>query len=313
VEQRELERLVGSPLRLTLEEIVDHPGLPEARKVYFDHFLRLYDGDPFLVRLLIESGRFLVFHLVALLEAAHDPERRETWPTIGLLKQKMAMFGLASGRHVDHLVGRLAAVKFLRLQPSDRDRRVRIISSTARLQAHNMAWFAAGYAPLAALYPRHDYGSALRADPDYYAFHCRVGARFLPVAAKLMASLPDVMLYFNRPAGSMIVTALLQTAMASPDYPHAAVPYTDIGERFGVSRTHVRNLLVAAADAGLVTLHTRGGLRAEILPRLWTSHDRGLAIAMYLHDATYLAVVNELAGRDVVGSSTRRRTGQQDR
>jgi hypothetical protein len=27
----------------------------------------------------------------------------------------------------------------------------------------------------------------------------------------------------------------------------------------------------------------------EILPRLWSSHDRGIAGGMYLHDLTYLA------------------------
>jgi len=63
LEQDELERLVGGPLRLKLEDIARHPRLPEARKVYFDHFLKVYDGDPFLVRLVIESGRFRVFRL----------------------------------------------------------------------------------------------------------------------------------------------------------------------------------------------------------------------------------------------------------
>lgn len=49
-EQAELERLVGRPLRLTLDEIVNHPRLPEARKVYLDRFLSVYEGDRFLVR-----------------------------------------------------------------------------------------------------------------------------------------------------------------------------------------------------------------------------------------------------------------------
>jgi DNA-binding transcriptional ArsR family regulator len=70
--------------------------------------------------------------------------------------------------------------------------------------------------------------------------------------------------------------------------PHAAVPYADVGNRFGVSRTHVRKLLVAAEEAGLVRLRERGGHRVEILPRLWSSHDRGIAGGMYLHDMIYL-------------------------
>jgi DNA-binding FadR family transcriptional regulator len=65
------------------------------------------------------------------------------------------------------------------------------------------------------------------------------------------------------------------------------VPYADIGDRFGVSRTHVRQLLVAAQDVGLVNLKARGGHRVEILPRLWASYDRSIAGGMFLHDLVY--------------------------
>jgi hypothetical protein len=102
----EIEHLIGGAPRVTIEDIVGHPRLAEARRIYLDRFLDLYSGDPFLVRLLIESGRFLVFLLAVVLEAAQDPARRETWVTVGRLKQTMALFGLASGRQVDHLVGR---------------------------------------------------------------------------------------------------------------------------------------------------------------------------------------------------------------
>lgn len=87
----------------------------------------------------------------------------------------------------------------------------------------------------------------------------------------------------------MVQAALLQAAMAAPSYPHAAVPYADIGERFGVSRTHVRQMLEAAEEAGLVKLHARGGRRVEILPRHWASYDRGMATGMYIHDLVHVA------------------------
>jgi hypothetical protein len=289
--QTQIEHLIGRALRVTVEDIVGHPRLPEARKVYLDRFLAVYGGDPFLVRLLIESGRFLVFLLTVVLEAAQDPARRETWVTVGRLKETMALFGLASGRQLDHLIGRLCTVGFMQLQPSDRDRRVRILSTTERLQAHYSAWLAAHCAPLVCLYPQHDYGLVMRHDPKFRAVYCRTCVPFLPVAAQLMASLPEVMLFFNRPAGSMVMNALLQAAMTESNDPHAAVPYADVGDRFGVSRTHVRSLLVAAQDAGLVKLHARGGHRVEILPRMWSCTDRGMAIGMYLNDACYLVAV----------------------
>jgi hypothetical protein len=130
----------------------------------------------------------------------------------------------------------------------------------------------------------------MRRDPQFAAVHLSICLPFMPSAARLMATIPDVMLFFNHAGGSMVMTALLQAAMEADD-PHATLAYTEVGDRFGISRTHVRRLLMEAQGAGLVKLHGRGGRRVEILPRFWNSHDRGLAIGMYLNDASYLAAM----------------------
>lgn len=301
MDEAEIVRLIGGAPRVALDDIVRHPRLPEARKLYLDRFLDVYDGDPFLVRLLIESGRFVLYALTVVLEYAQDPARRETWLTVGLLKQKMAMFGLASGRHVDHLIARLCAVGYLELRPSHQDRRVKLLSLTEELRAHDRDWLAAHYAPLAVLYPQHDYGLVMRRDPDFQAVHRRVSVPFMPLGAELFLAVPDMTLFLNRAGGYMVIAALLQAAMAQPDDPHAALPYADVGDRFGVSRTHVRKMLVAAEEIGLVKLHARGGHRVEILPRLWASHDRGIAGGMYLHDMIYLAA---LRARSLAGGAS---------
>ncbi len=289
LEQAEIERLVGGPPRLALDDIVRHPRLPEARRAYLDAFLGLYSGDPFIVRLLIESGRFMVYHIAAILEAGADPARRDTWPTIKRLKETMTLFGFASDRHVDQLVARLCSVGFMELKPAAEDRRVRILSPSEKLRAHDRDWLAAHVTPLTILFPGHDYGPVMRREGPFHALYRRISVPFLPLGAELLLSLPDSLLFFNRAAGSVIEAALLQAAMAAPSYPHAAVPYADIGERFGVSRTHVRQLLEAAEQAGLVKLHARGGRRVEILPRHWSSYDRGIAAGMYIHDMVYVA------------------------
>jgi len=106
---------------------------------------------------------------------------------------------------------------------------------------------------------------------------------------------PDMLMFFEHAGGFMIVAALFQAAFATGEPSHAAVPYNDVGERFGVSRTHVRRLLGFAEEAGLVKLHARGGHRVEILPRLWASHDRGISCGMYFHDMIYVQAVKRPA------------------
>jgi hypothetical protein len=76
LDDAEIERLLGGAPRITIDDIVGHPRLPEARKLYLDRFLDVYGGDPFLVRLLIQSSRFILYNLVAVLEAGQDPRAR---------------------------------------------------------------------------------------------------------------------------------------------------------------------------------------------------------------------------------------------
>ena len=294
LDQVEIERLAGGPPRLALEDIVNHPRLAEARAVYLDRFLGLYSGDPYTVRLLIESGRFLVFIIVSILDAGVDPARRETWLTIARLKQEMSLFGLASDRHIDSLIARLCSAGFLDRKPAEQDRRVRILKPTEKLNAHYRDWVAAQIAPLALLYPEHDYSAITRSDPQFRAIHRQLSVSVLPFAASLLLSLTDIMLFFNHAAGAVLHAELIRTAMIAPGYPDACVPYADMGRRFGVSRTHVRQLLIAAEAAGLVRLHARGGSRVQVLPQQWASYDRGIAVGMYVHDLVYVATERAL-------------------
>ena len=302
MERDELERLVGGRLRLSFDEILNHPRLPDARRAYLESFVHLYEGDPFLVRLLLEAGRFLVFHSVAVLEAAQDPSRRETSFTVAALKQQLAMFGHASSRQVDHLVARLREVGFLELRRAPGDGRVRLLASTDKLRTHHTEWLATHYIPLAMLFPDHDYSPVLSRNRAFHVLHCRTCFPFGPVSARLMMTLPDTLLFFMHAAGPLIQNAVLLAAMDAAD-PNAAIPYVEAADRFGVSRTHVRNLMSDAASAGLVKITGQGGRSILILPRFWSSYDRGLAVGMYLHDAANLVAMRQWAEADSDGGT----------
>lgn len=293
----EFLRLARGAPHLSYDEIVGHPRLAEARKLYVDRFLTLYGNDPFHARLLVETGRFLVFHMAVILDAAQDPERRETWFTVGRLKREMAVFGFASDRQIDDLVKRLCAVGYMSAIPAETDRRVRRLKPTEKMLAHDRAWLAAHYAPLTVVSRYDDYQPVMRQDSTYHIEHRRAAIDFVPYSGKLLALAPELLLFFNHAAGHMVSNSLLQAAMASPDG-SAAIPYGDIGERVGISRTHVRQILLEAQSAGLVRLDGRGGHRVEILPKLWNSYDRGLAAGMFSHDMVHAIVVGRRGPRE---------------
>jgi hypothetical protein len=294
VDDPDFLRLARGAPHLSYDEIVQHPRMAEARRLYVDRFLALYGDDPFMARLLIETGRFLVYHVAIILDAGQDPERRETWFTVGRLKREMAVFGMASDRQIDHLVGRLCSVGFLSVKRAEQDRRVRILKPSEKMLAHDRAWLAAHYAPLTVVSRFNDYDPVMRQDRAYQIIHRQEAMAFMPFSGKLLAVAPDLLLFFNHAAGHMVSASLLKAAMAAPDA-HAVVPYADVGERFGISRTHVRAILREAQDAGLVRLDGRGGHRVEILPRLWTSYDRGLAAGMFGHDIVHALVTGRKA------------------
>jgi DNA-binding transcriptional ArsR family regulator len=253
--------------------------------------IQLYGDNPFLVRLLLESGRFLVHLTIMLLHAAHDPDRRETWCTVGLLKRHIVGHGVASERQVSHLIARLLTVGFVRVEPAREDRRIRLLVPTETMLAHDRRWLAAHYAPLTIIWPDRDYRAAIEGDPDYQLRHRREALTLMEAAMRIMMSVPETMLFFNRAGGHMVRSALLLAAMAQPDAPYVTVPYTELGRRFGLSRTHVRQILFAAEEAGLVKLIGRGGRSVELMPALWSSFDHGIAGGIYLHALVHQAVI----------------------
>ncbi len=240
-----------------------------------------------MARLLIETGRFMVFQFAIVNYAAQDPAQPESWATVGRLKQIMQGFGSASDRQIDTLLTRLCDLGFLEIVRAEQDARVRIVRPTEAALAHDRDWLVAHYAPLVAAYPGRDYSLIQSRDAAFQVRQRRRSMEFIPLVMSMFMPPPDIMLFLGRPGGYLFLAALLNTAMASGEGTHAAVSYTDVGERFGYSRTHVRQVLTDAEAAGLVRLHGRGGHDVEILPALWASHETGLARGMCLHDMIY--------------------------
>src|SRR6202051_2313518 len=105
------------------DEILAHPLFVPARIAFVDAVLALYEGDPFLTRLLLEAGRYVTFVIIMCMHARYDEADRSTWPPRSRLKQSMAQFGLSSSRRVEALVARLVHTGFLELVLSKQDRR----------------------------------------------------------------------------------------------------------------------------------------------------------------------------------------------
>lgn len=282
----------------TSEAILTHPDFPRARAAYIDKVLALYGDDPFLNKLLMEAVRMVIFAVAICMEASYREDDRNTWPTVGNLKKALALFGLASPRRIEQVVGRLIQTGFLESRVSGLDKRVRLLIPTAKMIEHDQDWLVAHYAPLAALFGDDDYAAVLNGDRDFQRVQRRVATGFFVQSAMVLMRNPDIMLFLSRDAGIFVLMELARDAAARGSS-SVDLSLAQLGRRFAVSRTHVRQLLQAAEAQELVEID-QAQRRITLTPRLWQSLDRFIADGMSNHDLTAAAAKRELAAASSV-------------
>jgi DNA-binding MarR family transcriptional regulator len=269
------------------DEILAHPRFSDARDEFVNAILGIYEHNPLLNRLLVEAGRGVLFIVIVALHARYDEDVRATWPTVRLVVKSTMAQRVSSARRLPALMSRLIETGYLELSSSPRDRRVRLLMPTAKMLAQDQDWLVAHYRPMALLFPEPGYQRIMDRDSAFHHAHRVVTADFLPLGARVMADNPIVMQFMTREAGMMILIKLIQIcdpeSLATPP----GVTYSDIGARFGVSRTQVRKVLEDAERAGLVGLGRRRGRLVQLTPGLITAFDRFLAAGMSGHDLIY--------------------------
>lgn len=276
------------------EEILAHPAFTEARRVWVDGMLGLYENNSFLTRLLAVTQRSAVFFNTLVLAAAHDPDDRSTWPTISLLQETMVPYRVSSRRSIEAIVARLVETGYVSRQPVAIDHRVRLLTPTEKMIAHDLDWLKVYFSPLAVMFPARGYAAPMRRDRTFRTALRRVGRPSITDGVKLLASNPTITFVMNRDAGMMILIKLVQMGAAQGVSPAG---FGDLADRFGISRTHVRRLLRDAEAEGLMRLSS-DGVTLE-LP-LVTAFNRFLADCMAgFHYLSQLAMASsEMADAD---------------
>lgn len=291
---------MGLPTYHAVEDILGSPYFLRARRAYVREILRIYEHDPYLNRLLNEAGRGIVSFSLLCLHAAFIEDIPETWPTMRRLQERVGLFGVSSARRVNDIVARLIKADFIAARPAPSDRRARILEPTAKLIDHDLDWLRAHYVPLDALFAHPGYARPLNRDPSYRKAHRIVGNQMAAHGARIMNMSPAVMLFMSRDAGIMILFKLMEAASAEAGAEEAPLSQTDIGDRFGISRTHVRKVLKDAEAAGLV--ETRA-CKFLPMPTLCDGFDRFFTNTASAHDLMHRLVLRPLGPEASVAPS----------
>ena len=284
---------------LTSDVIRNHPRFPEAYDCFIDEFLALYSEDRRLIRGLVEYVRAVTFMIIVCLDAVRDPDDPSTDVTLARLRTALAPMGITDGRRVAELVNGLELDGFLTREVSVADRRAHSLRPTEKMLAADREWLATFHAPLAVLYPDDPgYRAAMARDPAYQVAYRKVSLSTTGFAEKIVSGNPAIGFFLSRDVGIRVLIVMM--AMVRGKIP-PRVPrgfYTIAAERSGVSRTHVRNLMYAAAELGLVTLPSPPVRHLELLPPLQEAVTRWIA--------------DSLSGVDLVCTLTRAELGHGD-
>jgi DNA-binding MarR family transcriptional regulator len=198
-----------------------------------------------------------------------------------LLKQRVAPYGLSTGRRIEALISRFVDAGYLTLSVPATDRRLRIITPTEKMIDHDLEWLAVHYRPLHILFPETGYYPPMQRDPAFQRNLRRISGKFTAYAAELMANNPDVMFFMQRDAGTMILLKLISLGNADGA---ARVSLSDLADRFGISRTHVRKTILEAENRSLLRY---SATMITLAPGLVAAYDRFVADTMSGHDAMF--------------------------
>ncbi len=226
-----------------------------ALRAYAMNMVRIYRGTPVLNKMINEEGRFLISSLALQLHLNRDPAVPGDGLTLTRLRAVCAAHGVASPGRVMAFLALMRLAGFVTADTGSGAKRAKVLVPTARMMGHVRLFTAIQLKVIDTLLPGADYSARLGRDPAFLeAFHRAAGGYFLR-GARLPDAFPQLSTFTAMDAGYMVLLTLFlqlptQDGHAVPgvvDLPHDAA-----ARRFGVSRSHMANLMRNAQAAGFL-------------------------------------------------------------
>ena len=152
----------------TKEDILAHPVFATAKRAHIDSLVEYFVREPAQVRLMLDAGAITLRGFLVALRARYDPGDRANWPTLGLIQKFVAERRLASARRLADLVARFREIGYVASASAPSDRRVKILTPTEKLLAHDAEHLDLYQRFLHHLYPGRGYDRLAREDRRFY-------------------------------------------------------------------------------------------------------------------------------------------------
>lgn len=298
------QRFIPEIAHRTSGEILTHPDFAAMRPRYVAGTMACYEIASFPGGWQSAAYRVAIISAIICLHAAWDPADRATWPTLARLKEAGATFGLSSPRQIDDLIARLVETNYVVLERPDADGRLRLLVPTDKLLAWDRVLLSSYYGVLQNLYPDPGYAPAVARDPTFHLAQRRVSVGMFHVIGRFIARNGDIVPFLQMYQGFQVLMRVILMREADAEATIRDGDFSDIMARFGVSRSHVRNILATAEAGGLLTHDGRGRKHLAPTPRGLAAVDRFIADTLASHDMTYRMALASLGAEPARSSGT---------
>ncbi len=268
------------------EEIRQYETFQPALRRYAMSMLRMYRGTPVLNKVVNEQGRFLISSLALQLHLHRDPAVPGAGLTRTRLRELCAAHGVASTGRVTAFLALMRFAGFLSAAAGSADRRAKVLVPTARMMGHVRLFTLVQLQAVDALVAGADHVRRLERDPTLVERFNRAAGGYFLRGCRLPDAFPELEVFTAVDAGYMVLMALFLQLPADQDgraLPGVVdLPYGPAARRFGVSRSHMANLMRNAEAAGFLTAERSGGRGLRIHAALITLVERWFAAQMAL-------------------------------
>jgi hypothetical protein len=176
--------------------------------------------------------------------------------------------GLASPNRIVALMAFMRYGGYLQPAPKSPDRRKRLLTLTPRAIAIAKTGYAVPLSSISTLIAKPDLVDRLWQDD--FLLECIVSAileRFVDHGS-ILNFIPEMRLFTQRMSGYDILMRLVARQLQGDQEDEAVYfPFHEVAQASGVSRAHVRRLMIEAERHGFVELQANGGKAVRLLPK----------------------------------------------
>ncbi|MGV2980347.1 hypothetical protein ACERNI_09090 [Camelimonas sp. ID_303_24] len=246
-----------------------HPAFPQALRLHAERIAGNLERSRDLVRLTSEEAQLTLGIALTALHLARNPGDPRSGATLTRIRAFAARFRITSPNRVSALIGLKLHTGYWRQVEVSADRRVKRLEPTEKGEALSRLIAQSTLASIQLMSERFDYFSLLENDPDFRSRYSVEGINLYASGVRLALAVPDARFFMSKVAGRQIMFKLWLAFVDQQEGGSRIVscPYVYLANCFGVSRGHVRRLVEAAQERGLLKVHAPGGHAIEILPR----------------------------------------------